>query len=192
MPTFLWAVCLGRVLFAGEIAVGPQGASPFPDTEVATNIALNARRDDVRTFDVRVELAVSASNCVQVAFGRDADGDGELAPEETGFVLGWRAGRWFVEDVAGGVRRFESVAPAADGTARFLHMRVETDASFAPRRAAFENDAGACFADIASECPLWLFRRDWNLLRATRRGVVLAGEVCRVRGDYRSFGIVFR
>ena len=86
------------------ITVGTQPASPFADTEVCTNIAFNATRSDMREFDVRMELSGSVSNCVQVAFGRDEDGDGDLAPEETGLMFGWRGGRYVIEDVCGEAR----------------------------------------------------------------------------------------
>lgn len=95
----LCAVCICSTLCAKEIVVGPQEVSPWPDTEVSTNVAFNARRNDVRTFDVCIKLEATASNCVQVAFGRDADDDGDLSPKEAGLILGWRAGRCFVEDV---------------------------------------------------------------------------------------------
>ena len=48
----------------------------------------------------RVKLTLSAdftpSNCVQVALGQDANGDGDLAPEETRLVLGVDCGEPFV------------------------------------------------------------------------------------------------
>ncbi|MGN0844558.1 MAG: hypothetical protein ACI4QT_04975 [Kiritimatiellia bacterium] len=185
------ALCLCPGLSAKEIAVGTQGVSPFPDSEVSTNIAFNASRNDVKTFDVRIELASSVSNCVQVAFGRDADGDGELAPEETGLVLGWRSGRYFVEDVAGENRYFETES-VADSGLRFLHLNAAMDSAFVPRRASFKNGLGACFAEIADACPPWLFSAEWNLLKITRRGADSAGELCRIRNDYRFFRVVFR
>ena len=185
------AVCLCPFLSAKEIAVGAPPRSPFLDTEASTNVAFSLVRGDVKAFDVRIDLAGTVSNCVQVAFGRDADGDGDLAPGETGLVLGWRAGRYLVEDVAAGARLFEmNCGPA--GVDRFLHLRVETDADSAPRAASLANEVGACFPDLASECPAWLFRRDWDLLQVARRGVGPADELCRVRNGCRSLHLVFR
>ncbi|MGN0851970.1 MAG: hypothetical protein ACI4Q3_01180 [Kiritimatiellia bacterium] len=188
---FALALCLCPVLSAKEIAVGPQGVSPFLDTEVSTNVSFNVSRNDEKAFDVRIELASSVSNCVQIAFGRDADGDGDLAPEETGLVLGWRAGRYFVEDVAGEARHFEP-EDVSDGGSRFLHLNVATDAAFVPKRASFGSGAGACFAEIAAASPPWLFSAEWNLLKVTRRGAAPAGELCRIRNDCRFFRVVFR
>ena len=38
------------------------------------------------------------SNNVQIAFGKDTDADGDLAPEETQVTLGFDCGEWFVRD----------------------------------------------------------------------------------------------
>ena len=79
-------------------------------TEVSTNIPLVTHRDDVRGFVAAMDFAGTASNCVQMAFGRDADGDGELELAETDLLVGWRAGRYFIEDSAAGTRHVERAA----------------------------------------------------------------------------------
>ncbi len=184
----LWVMGICLMLSAREIVVGPQGISPFLDTETSTNIALNVMRNDVREFNVRIDLAGTVSNGVQIAFGRDTDADGDLAPEETRLVLGWRCGRYFVEDVVGETRFFD----ASSETGRFLQMRVLTDQSYVPKTATFTNEVGACFADLAATCPPWLFCVGWNLLKVTRRGIHSADEICRIDSVYRSFRIFIR
>ena len=91
LPTVLVAL-VSAAAFGLYVAV-PPGASEFADTEVTTNIPVNVFRSDVRGLDVSVELCATPSNNVQVAFGRDADGDGVLAPEESDLVVGWECGR---------------------------------------------------------------------------------------------------
>ena len=164
--------------------------SVFADTEVSTNIVVNRRRNDVKAFDVSMELAGSVSNSVQIAFGRDTDGDGNLAPGETALVLGWRTNRWFVEDVRKGARHFEPASAAA--AQRFLRMSVRTDEKFVPLRAAFTNEAGECFAALSRPAPAFLFDREWNLAKVTRRGAAPPGEWCRVDSDYRKLAISLR
>ena len=164
--------------------------SVFADTEVSTNIVVNRRRNDVKSFSVHMELAGSVSNSVQIAFGRDADGDGNLAPGETALVLGWRTNRWFVEDVRKGARHFEPASATA--AQRFLRMSVRTDDKFAPMRASFTNETGACFAALSHPVPAFLFDREWNLAKVTRRGVAPPGEWCRVDSDYRKLAISLR
>ena len=115
--TFIIVMAAVGSCLAKEVVVGTQNGSLFLDTEVSTNVAFNVGRSDAKIFEVKMELSGSVSNCVQVAFGRDADEDGDLAPDEADFVLGWRGGRYFVEDVAGQCRRF---APE-DG---FVHFGV--------------------------------------------------------------------
>lgn len=184
------ALGLCPILSAKEIAVGSLPSDAL-DSEVWTNVAFNAVRDDVRDFVVRIELASSVSNCIQVALGRDLDGDGDLTVEESALVIGFRDGRCFVEDVAGEDRHFESSGMSGTGPC-FLQMSVRTDASLDPKNVSFATGSGPCFQDLASACPPWLFRREWNLLKVTRRGDPGAQEICRVRADYRSFRITIR
>ena len=171
---------------AAERTVSDLPPSPYADTEVSSNVVFNATRGDAKFFDVRLELTGTVSNNVQIAFGRDADGDGNLALEETGLVLAWRGGRYCVENVPESERIVEASA-SESGTTRFLHMRVMTDRDLEPRTASFTNEAGPCFADLSDSAPNWLYRPDWNLLKVTRRGVDSASEWCRVECEYRKF-----
>ena len=82
--------------------------SEFADTEVSTNVAFNATRSDARNFGVSMAFMGTESNCVQIAFGRDADYDGDLSAEETRLLLGWRGGLYFIEDATGQNRLVES------------------------------------------------------------------------------------
>ena len=184
------AILSFSALAAERIDVLTLPPSLFADSEVSTNIVVNRRRNDVTAFCASIDLASSVSNSVQIAFGRDADGNGDLAPRETALVLGWRTGRWFVEDVRRGARHFEPASAAA--AQRFLRMSVRTDGKFAPVRAAFTNEAGACFAALSHPAPAFLFDREWNLAKVTRRGVAPPGEWCRVDSDYRRLAISLR
>lgn len=160
--------------------------SPYADTEISTNVAFNVTRGDAKFFDVRLELTGTVSNNVQIAFGCDADGDGELALEETDLVLAWRGGRYCVENIAESERIVEDSVSENDA-ARFLHMRVMTDRNLKPRMVSFVNEAGPCFAGLSASVPDWLYRTDWNLLKVTRRGVDVASEQCRITNEYRRF-----
>jgi len=187
---YVFAILAFPAVAAGRVEVPTLPPSLFADSEVSTNVVVNRTRNDVKVFDVSLDLAASVSNSVQIAFGRDADGDGDLAPGETALVVGWRTRRWFVEDVRRGVRHFE---PASDASGpRFLRMSVRTDDSFAPERAAFTNETGACFAVLSRPAPAFLFDRSWNLAKVTRRGVAPPGEWCCIDNDYRKFYLILR
>ena len=169
----------------------PQLPDPtFADTEVSTNVPFNAVRSDALEFGVEMSFTGTASNCLQVAFGRDSDGDGDLAPEETALLLGWRAGAYFIEDAATGERASEPAV--AGGDARLLDFRVALDRSFRPRAAAATNKTGACLVQALAEVPGWLYGADWNLMKLTRRGVDAVDETIRVECRYRFFRISIR
>ena len=179
---------LASVASAAVRIVSDLPPSPYADTEVSSNVVFNATRGDAKFFDVRLELTGTVSNNVQIAFGRDVDGDGDLALGETGLVLAWRGGRYCVENVPESERIVEA-SVSESGTTRFLHMRVMTDTKLEPRMASFTNEAGPCFADLSDSAPDWLYRPDWNLLKVTRRGVDSSSEWCRVECEYRKFVI---
>ena len=180
------AAALSFAAMARTQAFPPLPDSQFADAESSTNVAFNAVRSDARDFRVEMDFDGSESNCVQIAFGRDADGDGDLAARETALVVGWRAGRYFVEGACGGGRTCEEAAPAFAGR-RHLLLAVSLDAEFRPRSAAATNETGACFAGLSAPPPPWLYDADWNLAKATRRGPAASAEILSLDCRYRTF-----
>ena len=178
-------------------AIGAEVSAPrlppwgHPGTEVSANVSIASARADVRAFDVAVDFSGTPSNCVQVAFGRDADGDGDLSPDETGLVLGWRAGRCFVEGRATG-ERFEEPAPADAAPVRSLTLHVETDADCVPRSARASVGAAPLFTSVLAQCPAWLFDGGWDVCKVTRRGVDEPQEFCRVSKSFGHFNVRVR
>ena len=98
------AVAMPFSMFARTIVVPPQPVSPYADTEVSTNIQFSASSEHAREIEMRFALDGCMSNCVQVAFGKDADGDGVLGADEAETLYGWRNGRYFAESVTEGLR----------------------------------------------------------------------------------------
>ena len=160
------------------------------DTEVSTNVAFNAYRNDARSFGVSMAFTGTASNCVQVAFGRDVDGDGDLSAVETGFVLGWRGGVYFIEDTAGR-NRMSEIADATN-TVRQLVLDVKLNRDCEPKYWTVSNECGACFTALSASVPSWLYSTDWNLMKVTRRGVDATAESIDVECRYKFFRIVIR
>ena len=177
----LAAVVLPCVAWGLHVAVPPL-APECVSTEVSTNIAFNAARSDVREVRMRFAFEGVTSNCVQVAFGRDADGDGVLSFAETDAVYGWRNGRYFAEDVKAGARTEEAEA----ATGRSLSVRMRMTKESLPADFAATSGAGvAVLENLASSVPEWLCRPEWNLMRVTRRGAGVPAEwfACDVRYD---------
>ena len=59
-------------------------AQSHADTEVWTNVPCAQLLSDVREFEAVLDFTGTASNCVQVAFGCDENGDGNLSWNEEG------------------------------------------------------------------------------------------------------------
>ena len=160
------------------------------DAEVSTNVAFNAERSDARSFGVSMAFSGTVSNCVQVAFGHDDNGDGDLSAVETRFAIGWRGGVYFIEDVPGRLR-FEEVADA-ERTARQLVLDISLNKDYAPKHMAASNECGTCFSALSASVPSWLYGKDWNLMKLTRRGVDATSERIDVECRYKFFRIVIR
>ncbi len=157
----------------------------FADREVSGDAAIPANvRDNLRRFRLDISFEASASNNVQIAFGRDADLlDGVLAAEETAFIIGWDSSEWFLRP-AGLKERF--VHAPADGQTprrRTLHAAIRVNTQGTPTAIEFSDDAGAFAFDGLSLAPppLWLTPENWNLLRVTVRGAADAEEDVKVR-----------
>jgi len=176
------AACLSAATFGLHVLVPPGAVPECASTEVTTNIVFNFVRSDVREVRMHFMFEGVPSNCVQMAFGRDADGDGALSFDETDAVYGWRNGRYFAEDVKAGVRTEETEAAA--GRALSVKMRMTRESL--PAHFAASNGAGvAVLDDIASSVPEWIYRPEWNLMRVTRRGPGIPAEwfLCDVKDN---------
>ena len=157
-------------------------------TEVSTNISLVTHRSDVHKFSVMMDLIGTVSNCVQMAFGMDANGDGDLELEESDLLVGWRAGLYFIEDSAAGTRYEEPIVASA-ATMRTFTLHVDTDPGLVPRAAyASDNTGMHYFSDVLDSRPSWLFKPEWNMCKVTRRGMDEPQEWCRAE---KSFGYFY-
>lgn len=186
---FAATVCVITSVMAREIVIGTQENSAFVDSEVSTNVAFNAHRSDMKRMEVRMDFVNSDENCVNIAFGRDANGNGDLEPEETEFVIGRRQRRYFVEDVISGNRHVVANGTQAKDCG-FLKLSIVMDAHFAPKSMALECGAGPVSADVGAQP--WMFKRSWDLVKITRRGTNAALEVSKVDCEYRAMMILLR
>ena len=189
LPALFAAV--GLPSSARTILVPTQPSSPHADTEVSTNIAIRTGRTVSREVEIHIQLVGTPTNCLEVAFGRDANANGALDAEETETVYGWRAGRYFVENVRGW-ERIESEA-AANALCGVIDIRLKNDANMVPKRFTATCGGDTAFAELATRpLPSWLFREGWDMVRVTRRGAGLPSEWVRCKFDYRFFTMTLR
>ena len=178
-------------VFARTIVVPAQPESPFADTEVSTNIVLHASRTDTREFGIRIQLAGTPTNDLEVAFGRDSNTNGVLEAGEVETVYGWRAGRYFVENVRAW-ERIETEA-ATNALCGVVDVQLRNDAQTVPRRFTATCGGVAAFPELATmPPPAWLFREEWDMVRVTRRGAGVPSEWVRCDIEYASFAIRLR
>ena len=117
------------LLLATSFSVPTMPESEWDDTEVVTNAALPAARADSRVFAFSLELDATASNNVEVAFGRDADHDGGLSRGEADMLVGWDCGTWKIIDCGTGD---ETIEQGTEGHVS-LDWRMEFNAADVPR-----------------------------------------------------------
>ena len=180
----------GMVASARTITVPAQPVSPWLDTEVSTNVVLHGNRTDTRKLDVHFQFEGTPTNCLEVAFGRDANTNGALDEAEIETVYGWRAGCYFIENVCAWERHEAPAAANAAGGVIDIHL--ENDPAFVPKRFTATCGGGPAFAQFAALPPPWLFRADWTHVRVTRRGKGIPQEWVRCDIGYTSFVMKFR
>ena len=200
------AVAMPFAALARTILVPTQPVSPYLDTEVSTNFALHAGRTDTWGFDLRIQIAGTPTNDLEVAFGVDANTNGVLEVEEIETVYGWRGGRYFVENVPAWERiEVEAITNVLCGV---CDIHLENNASVVPKRFAATcgisperseprqrslEGCVAAFGGLATTPPpAWLFKREWDMVRVVRRGAGIPSEWVRCDIEYQSFSIRLR
>ncbi len=163
---------LAALVSAAACAAVVSPMLPVPewaDCEAATNAALPVAMWQKRGhFDVRLSVA-AGTNLVQLAFGRDADGDGELSRAETALVVGRGFGGAVVEDVAARRRYVETLPPCAGR--RGLGLRVFLNVAGAPTGLIATNETGvAVFPEWHHAPPAFCFDPSWDTVRVVSAG----------------------
>lgn len=161
---FLGMSVVAATAFAAQVDMPVPAPTSDHDTEATTNTVFFAGLSSDRQFNLSLELNAASSNCVEIAFGRDADGNGVLSREEADLQLGWDAGAWLLHDRrAGTIRR----CARPDGHRR-LEWRLALDSRKAAKTLIAEDGDGVVFDGAV---PPTLFDDNWNLMRVTVRGL---------------------
>ena len=83
---------------AAHVTLPTPSESAFCDRESSEVVPIHDLSDCGRRADLSFTATVTPSNNVQVAFGKDTNGDEDLEPEEIQLVVGFDQGVWFVRD----------------------------------------------------------------------------------------------
>ena len=87
----------GVFLLAAAFNIGTLPQVEHSDCEVSTNVVL-ATSPDMSEMEFTLSLFSTPSNVVEVAFGTDADLDGDISRKETELVVGSECGVWQIVD----------------------------------------------------------------------------------------------
>ena len=158
---------LASILLAASFVAPTMTEAAHDDTEVVTNFTLSAIRADSRVFAFTLEFDATLSNNVEVAFGRDADGDGKLSRSEATMYVGWNCGVWGIVDCATGDVFSESGQP---GNA-VLNWRLKFSPSGVPVSLEATISGNNAFTSLLDHPPQFLFSPDWDKIRIACRGI---------------------
>ena len=136
------------------------------DTETVTNVAFAAWEQGLREFRFDLEFTGTASNNVEMAFGADADRNGELSDGEVAVLAGWDCGKLFIANNATDERFTE----ASTAEAHVFSCVCEMRSNGRVVNVACSNDSSAVFLALAAAKPAWLHSLEWNMVRLTGRG----------------------
>ena len=155
-------------LRAVEFTVAQMPVSPFADTEVSTNMVIN--KADINYVDLKFTFCGTPTNDLEMAFGTDVNTNGVLDAEEVETRFGWRGGRYFIENALT-CESFDSDAIAGSQSLSVeLHLDIRSSPQQVRRIAVAGVNASAFVGILSGRPPAWLWRREWDMMRVTRRG----------------------
>ena len=157
-------------MMAFGVTVEPLPPSEYADTEVSTNIPFAVSFDAMSRMNFSISLDASPSNGVEVSIGEDANGDGNLSPEESAYTFGFDCGRWFVRDAVGDAETNLPAPATRDASGTVVAGRVEN--AFVLRKRKIDEA--------------------WNLVKVSRRGKAEVCELATVEGAKPGAALIVR
>ena len=148
----------------------------YADTEASTNMQFAIGSSGVGRFTLSLSCIATPSNNVEASFGHDTNLDGVLGLGETEFTIGWDCGAWFVQNGFDGGRVEETAGEDDEQT--FVWTVELSPRSAIARRVTATIGGTAGFGGVGAGM---FYRKTWNMLRLTGRGLADSGEALTVR-----------
>ena len=177
-------------VFAGALAVSAAvqviqpPPSDFIDTEASTNLVFAPLQEDTRHYRLKFSGDFSPSNDLEVAFGGDANGDGDLSPEETEARFGVDCGekKVKVEGVGGPEVKVRGEGEQWNlSTCSAGQPEQEGDIlcspSPSPSTFTYSSPSPSTFTLKLTKA----VSRRWNLMKVTRRGFFSAEPTVKLK-----------
>ena len=168
MAILLTAVA--AVAFAGTLTVGLPPVA-HADTETVANVPLAASLDTAGRFAFSLTCIATPTNNVEVAFGRDANGNGALDVDEIERVVGWDCGAWFTRSGADG--EYITAETCSSGETRTISWELKTSLQGAPSRLSVVADGMTVFPELSIADG---YSPTWNKMRLVGRGLDASQE----------------
>ncbi len=183
-------VAMPFAALARTILVPTQPVSPYLDTEVSTNVPIN--KADISYSDLNFRFDGTPTNNLELAFGTDVNTNGVLDAEEVGARFGWRAGRYFIENAQTGDVFDGDALNLSQSFSVDMHLEVRYS-SQQVRKVVVSGVNAAEFGALATNVPpAWIWRREWNMMRATRRGTEPPSDWIEYSASHRGFSLRLR
>ena len=158
---FAYVLCVTLIVplaSADGFAAAAGQPSSCADMEAVAYAPFAATNAFAATVPLRMEFAAGATNCAEVVFGVDGNGDGVLSPGEERLLVGWDCGEWKLVDCR---TQEEATGPGEIGEAR-VHWRIGNGAG----HALAKMDETSAILQVDPACDI----SEWNLVKVVCRG----------------------
>ena len=159
---------------AAQIALPALAPSAFADTEASACAGIVI--DPQSTLTATAIFEASPTNCVELAFGRDSDFDGELEWHEAALKIGWDAGEWIVSSPLTGETL--SAQPRTATLRKTLSVKAHLRADGSAFDIEIRENGMQILAGAIALLPRSVRLDFWNCLRETARGTPLETAAC--------------
>ena len=156
-------------LFLSARTLPPLPEPSFVDGEVSRCYPFDQSGLGSIWIDLSASFVGTASNNLEIAFGQDANRDGELSLRETDLILGWSCGHYFLERFKAS-EAYEETNTVTNEIARSLGWNSRVRRNGQILSLSLTNECGVAFTDVLSSPPSWIYDTRWDRMRITARG----------------------